>query len=428
MEEIQNIVDEIITQIEINQKKYPYYIPIPEPETNSIFQRLGILPRRKKLHHNIRKIVSKEEYQIYKKLMEENERQKYKAGYYEMETYENREHKLMLGNSDRSKYNQRKVIFQGPLYEYQNVIDKIERSIFNTIESREDKEKAERESIAIHEKFLEPLDDFLIRNSSDDKGTIIEKGRHIFDMYSFILIIVYQFYITIIGNFLILFVEQDCGNNTCGIFENIFVGKKLYDSTFIIGLLSFMTFTVFHIYESQREIFLKKNFEVRDKDTQHHRDTIFKLFGDFFLYVNLNEKYKPNVVDSHILSLNFSYTVFLFNYRLKKTGYACYIIYFINILLNLLTLLLNNNNQKTYIGILTNLFIFFPKLYEIYFFVTIDESSTASPYITTYAKYEYYNRDFLFDLERKILRECQIYLSKDKKERDDYKINNEEIV
>jgi len=38
-----------------------------------------------------------------------------------------------------------------------------------------------------------------------------------------------------------------------------------------------------------------------------------------------------------------------------------------------------------------------------------------TPYITIHAKYEYYNRDFLFELERKILRNCQLYLSKDKK-------------
>jgi hypothetical protein len=51
-----------------------------------------------------------------------------------------------------------------------------------------------------------------------------------------------------------------------------------------------------------------------------------------------------------------------------------------------------------------------------------------TPYVTRYAKYEYYNRDFLFEMEHKILRECQLYLSKDKKEKDDYKINNEETV
>jgi hypothetical protein len=417
MEEIQIVLDEIINQLE-NQGKTPIYVN--EPEKINILQRLGILPRK-------RKLVTKEDF-LYKKAKDEDEEIKYKGGYYDMKTYENREHKLMLGNSDRSMYNQRKVIFQGPVYQHQDVIDTLEKNVFDMIEKIEDKEEAEKESIAIHKKYLEPLDDFLIRNSSNDKGTILEKSLFLLDSSRFIFAMVYQFYITVIGNFLILFVEQQCGNNTCGIFENIFIGKQLYDATFIIGLLSFMTFTVFHIHESSREAFLKKHFEIRERETQHHRDTIFKLYGDFFEFIDLNEKYKPNLVDSHILNFNFSYTVYKFNYRLIKTGYACFGIYFVNVLLNLVTLLINNNNQKTYIGILTNLFIFFPKLYEIYIFINIDESSTVSPYITTYAKYEYYNREFLFELERKILRECQYYLSKDKKERDDYKINNEETV
>lgn len=352
---------------------------------------------------------------------------KYKGGYYDTKTYENRERKLMMGNSDRSRYNQRKVIFQGPIYEHQDVIDALEKNVFDMIEKIEDKEEAKNESIAIHKKYLEPLDDFLIRNSSNDKGTILEKSLFLLENSRFIFVMFYQFYITVIGNFLILFVEQQCGNNTCGIFENIFVGKQLYDVTFIIGLLSFMTFTVFHIYESSREAFFKKYFEVRERETQHHRDTIFELYGDLVDSFDQQEDDR-NIVNDQVLRFCFRNTVFRFNTRLKKAGYASYVIYFVNILLNLVTILLNNNNQKTYIGIVTNLIIFIPKLYEIYFFINIDESSTASPYITTYAKYEYYSRDFLFELERKILRECQYYLSKDKKERDDYKINIEKIV
>jgi hypothetical protein len=48
-----------------------------------------------------------------------------------------------------------------------------------------------------------------------------------------------EFYRVLMGSFLLVFVPQKCGEDICGLFENVIVDKPLIDTAFSFNVITF---------------------------------------------------------------------------------------------------------------------------------------------------------------------------------------------
>jgi hypothetical protein len=211
--------------------------------------------------------------------------------------------------------------------------------------------------------------------------------------------LLYEIYRISIGSFLILFVQQQCGNSNCSTFENIFVGKPLYDATFIINIICFLMFISVYIVEVIREEYMKKELIMSWlgsgiiglhilQDTEK-----FKLQT---LMKDMKTKYKVSVENHPILDNSVSNRIksqIEFNNDLYKyVGISTFIVFFINIILSSTTIILYNlDNQKSILGLITNTLIIAPKFIDIFSIAYSKKVKTYSASNKTFSDYNSYS-------------------------------------
>lgn len=127
-----------------------------------------------------------------------------------------------------------------------------------------------------------------------------------------------EFYRVLMGSFLLVFVPQKCGEDICGLFENVIVDKPLIDTAFSFNVITFGIFLMMYSAELIRENsminYLHVNPELA-RDNESVGEVLVKLpkeKRDFILHWDKHyQTFGRIAIVSFIINLGFSgYAVF----------------------------------------------------------------------------------------------------------------------
>jgi hypothetical protein len=322
---------------------------------------------------------------------------------------------------------------------------RLAKKICQFCESIEDKEKGYYLFERVNSIFIHPLEEFLQRRKHNEvenrllsrigiDDSLMRKQHcklffNVFVVYGYLFYFLHELYTTSVSIFLILFVQQNCGNDACGLFENIFTGNKLNDATFIISLMTFAFYFAMSNTEARREHFLRTCFTINKTSpgilgiSENQISDVDDLENRIETENDSMEKDRENNV-FHGVFVNKKHPIYNNNFTnfVKKKLESFHKIYgflgihflgfyVINLILSSTTILLNNSkNQKTYFSLITNTVLFLPRLYHIVKFVMLEKADTYSRFIKTYAEYNNYNEDAFQVVENEVLRNGINYL------------------
>lgn len=179
---------------------------------------------------------------------------------------------------------------------------------------------------------------------------------------------VLEMYSLLISTCLIMYVPQMCENKVCGLLENVFVGKTLYDIAFIMNLITLVSFLGLYIIELDRETKLINYLEVN-----HKKPTDNESVGIIV------EKLDPHRKKS-ILKIDRLY---------MYGGYYCLICFTTNTIFSGYVLFYDSPSadSKTATGFITNILFLTTKLYHIYYVATTEKNIFYSAYLRNFVQY-----------------------------------------
>ena len=172
----------------------------------------------------------------------------------------------------------------------------------------------------------------------------------------------FEFYRAIMASFLIAFVPQQCGDDVCGTFDNMFNGKShIYDAASAFNIVTFVTFMLMYYIEISRENKMVDYLEV-NRELPKDNDAV----GEALL--KLDDKYEHEL---HLL-----------DHRYQMTGYATMFIFTVNTVVSAVPIIDNRIDSKTFTVLLTNVLFVVSKLHEVYTIVNTKENVFYSAYLT----------------------------------------------
>lgn len=309
-------------------------------------------------------------------------------------------------------------------FNMKKTLDQLER-ITPRIEENND-EKYNHAKQVIKKLCHEPVRTYLINRKlyNDDYSKLAElkrrrKGVHykIFDMphgiyNSYIKPIFskglltfkigYELYKSMIGSFLILFVEQKCNGHNCTILENIHTGNISYDIGLITNFITFFTFLIMYSVSFYREIQLSKDLTITKFSPgilgihYNQDDEIKSIDKKITLYNNPKfVQYENHPIYNNKITNKIIKKISFYNYIFKITGFSTCIIFTFNLIFSSIIILVNNHYQKTFFSLLNNILLMAPNIYDIYLIITNEFSPTLSIHWKTFSEYNNYsNKNF----------------------------------
>ena len=172
------------------------------------------------------------------------------------------------------------------------------------------------------------------------------KNKQLFLVLSNIYVEIYK---VLMGTFLVFFVPQNCDGNTCELTQNIFIGKQLYDASFIVNVIALFAFIGLYTTESLRESVLMR---LKDGNTPNIN-----------IIVKANEKYIYSAI-------------------------ASFIIFIINSILSGVVIYQNNLGSKSATVYMTKILFLSTKLYNVYYVINSEKDSFYSAYVRDFIKYD----------------------------------------
>lgn len=132
------------------------------------------------------------------------------------------------------------------------------------------------------------------------------------------LAFIMEFYRVLMGSFLLIFVPQKCGDEMCGMFENVATGKPLIDTAFGINVVTFGLFLAMYYAELTRENSMINYLHVNPelpRDNEAVGEVLIKLPAHKKQYIlDWDKKYQTLgriAIGSFLINLGFSgYGVF----------------------------------------------------------------------------------------------------------------------
>ena len=110
------------------------------------------------------------------------------------------------------------------------------------------------------------------------------------------LAFIMEFYRVLMGSFLLIFVPQKCGDEMCGMFENVATGKPLIDTAFGINVVTFGLFLAMYYAELTRENSMINYLHVNPelpRDNEAVGEVLIKLPAHKKLYIlDWDKKYQ----------------------------------------------------------------------------------------------------------------------------------------
>jgi hypothetical protein len=232
----------------------------------------------------------------------------------------------------------------------------------------------------------------------------IEDKCSVYSISELMIYILFEFYKGTIGIYLIVFVPQQCLNTAsdCGLFDNTSANPH-YTTAFSINIITSFFFLLLHLLELWREYKITSYLRINKTDKSgilgiHASPDSEKLIDDQlhdFCDEDLPEKcpiYNNFITNKLIVMLVYYNTIY------KYAIVACIMIFTINAIYSSSVIIAyNTKNQSSYIGIITNISVYLPKLYDISSLVALDKmefsKNTYSSYKKIFAQYNNYNDD-----------------------------------
>ena len=183
------------------------------------------------------------------------------------------------------------------------------------------------------------------------------------------LAFIMEFYRVLMGSFLLVFVPQKCGDNICGMFENVVTENPITNTAFAGNILMFTMFMLMYYCELSRENkminYLHVNPEL-PRDDEAVGEALIKLpvhkRGDIW---RLDKMYQTS---GRVATLGFVI-------NLGLSGYVVFTHY------------LDNSASKTVTVFLTNALFMGMKLYDIKSITETDKNIFLSAYLTRKIQY-----------------------------------------
>jgi len=105
---------------------------------------------------------------------------------------------------------------------------------------------------AAHEQVITPVE-IVKRQGCCDKITAKLSDQDFTQKMNVYISFIFELYRVVMGSFLILFVPQKCGEDSCTIFEPVNAGVRLNDAAFGVNILTFCLFLGMYYAEIKRE-------------------------------------------------------------------------------------------------------------------------------------------------------------------------------
>ena len=216
----------------------------------------------------------------------------------------------------------------------------------------------------------------------------------------------YELYKSMIGSFLILFVEQRCNGYNCTMLQNIYSDKVIYDVALSFNSITFIAFIVMYSISSLREFKLRKNLTItkfspgilgihynQDDEIKNIKKRIKILNNNLYncRFLNIDE----HPIYNNSITNNIKKEISFYNYIYKTIGFYTLLLFGINLIISSIIILINNRNQKTFFSLINNILLMGPNIYDIYIIITNEFTPTLSTHWKTFSEYNNYtNKNF----------------------------------
>lgn len=190
---------------------------------------------------------------------------------------------------------------------------------------------------------------------------------------------VLEVYRVLMGSFLIMFVPQKCGEQVCGVTEDIF-HNDLFTAGFSLNAITFVSSMIMYIFEVKREVTMINYLHVND-DVPTDNDEVGKVL------VKLPEKKK-----NKILSLDKIY---------QKTSYVTFLLFLANSVLSGFSISERYLDNKTLTVFVTNVLFMAGKLADVYAITNTEENIFYSAYLKHRIQYNDVDPDKVVELNEK---------------------------
>lgn len=193
-----------------------------------------------------------------------------------------------------------------------------------------------------------------------DKITAKLNDQDFMQKMSVYISFIFELYRVVMGSFLILFVPQKCGEDSCTIFEPVNAGKRLNDAAFGVNILTFCLFLCMYYAEISRETKMITYLHVNTEepcDNDAVGEALRKL---------------PEDKKSSILACDKLYL---------RTGQVALVGFIANTVLSSIAIYDNFLDGKTTSSLVTNILFMLLKIHETYTITNTAENIFYSAYL-----------------------------------------------
>ena len=171
---------------------------------------------------------------------------------------------------------------------------------------------------------------------------------------------IFELYRVVMGSFLILFVPQKCGEDSCTIFEPVNAGKQLNDAAFGVNILTFCLFLCMYYAEIKRETQMITYLHVNTEEPCDN-DAVGEALR------KLPEDKKLSILKCDKLYL--------------RTGQFALVGFVANAILSSIAIYENFLDGKTTSSLITNILFMLLKIHETYSITNTEENIFYSAYL-----------------------------------------------
>lgn len=193
-----------------------------------------------------------------------------------------------------------------------------------------------------------------------DKITAKLSDQDFMQKMSVYISFIFELYRVIMGSFLILFVPQKCGEDSCTIFEPVNAGNRLNDAAFGVNILTFCLFLGMYYAEIKRETQMITYLHVNTEEPCDN-DAVGEALG------KLPEDKKLRILACDKLYL--------------RTGQFALVGFITNTVLSSIAIYDNFLDGKTTSSLITNILFMLLKIHETYSITNTDKNIFYSAYL-----------------------------------------------
>ena len=188
----------------------------------------------------------------------------------------------------------------------------------------------------------------------------------------------FELYRILMASFLIMFVPQKCGDDVCGLTENMYNPGALYKTTAAFNGITLFSFLILYSIEVKRETKMINYLHV-NKENPNDDEAVGEAL-----------EHLPLIKKNQILDLDKYY---------QKSSYFAFGFFSINTILSAFIIFEHYLDNKTFTVFLTNILFMILKLKETYAIANTKQNIFYSAYLTNKVQFNDVDPDKLIDPE-----------------------------